>query len=55
MILDTFKKQSSFNKLRKNVKFGIDLVDSMVNTLIYCNIKSLRYPVTNKYYSMTFV
>ena len=33
MILSPFRKENTFNTLRKDVKFGKDLVDSMLNTL----------------------
>ena len=33
MVLAPFKKWNSFNNSRKYGKFGIDLVDSMLNTL----------------------
>ena len=33
MILSPFRKENIFNNLRKDVKFGKDLVDSMLNTL----------------------
>ena len=33
MILSPFRKENPFNTLWKDVKFGKDLVDSMLNTL----------------------
>ena len=33
MVLVPFRKQNSFNNSRKDSKFGINLVDSMLNTL----------------------
>ena len=32
MILAPFRKQNAFNNLRKDEKFGIDLVDLILNT-----------------------
>ena len=33
MILAPFRKENTFNNLRKDGKFGTDLVNSMINTL----------------------
>ena len=41
----TFMKQNAFNNLRKGMKFGTDLVDSMFNTSYNGTIA--KYPTYN--------
>ena len=65
MILAPVRKWNSFNKYRKDGKFGIHLVDSMRNTLltlelvnvsvIYFHMKIFPYPLKSKYYLMIYV
>ena len=59
MALASFGKWNSFNKARKDENFGIDVVDSMRNTLqilemanasvVYFHMTRLPYPVKPKY------
>ena len=65
MVFALFRKWNFFKNSRKDCKFGIDLVDSMLNTLqtlkvanipvIYFHMKTLTYTVKPKYYSMIYV